>query len=1285
MPKKACCCDVEKEGWCDHDFSGYNWYNQNDYFANEGNLEQCAQPNWNPIGTLTTEIPSVGHVMTYTICSQDGTLATAIGYGTYDENSCWPCNNVKNPDTYVNFRTPSEALNQKRYAWGTADYYGEIYPCWFNGINMTNIENDSDSFFDILFNLKIEKFNGSSYQTVIDVDVNGKTKNLRAHPDAVGSYHVGGNEKITWEELTECYAFVDLLGFSECNQSFAKMPRGPWPYRFKYAVPNSLSGDTCDPDSGGPILGGGGEEEEEDPDYPCKNPDRCLRSYCSRDEICYELDPNGTPYGWEDVPKACGKLSNYETDDSKRKFFCWWDPANRYTTPEWDVSDQSGSGAPDRKFSIHVVVPTKFFRASGDIPLDYSFGEGVGIYGDFCRPTYSEQGRSFGEWSFGMDCEAVSGEIEALEAAGFEWSGGPQDDGVWINKTPTNALRVLFTLDHSDLDQGKVWRVFRDWDVTVNNLEKKFNAGTPQEKKFRISLKQKLVETHFASLGCDCPSGYRTRTTGTTGNTGNTGSTGSTGPTGSTGCLEAHYPCATGGTGSTGSTGSSGRYERILPSSCDDCVTGCKILTEEGYCADPYPTDPFAPCMTNGYGGKISFAERGPIVLDVQVKTEEMNCIICGCNPALTACRCSGCSEKIGGTTKSQKGAKLIVHQANLPIPDAVNKCAAANRTDYNKPMFFEEDCTDGLTNKIIPYIGSGSCPYSIWFEDEQRFINPGNLISVIKEHGQRWLGAAGDIPVASGMRSSPMLVFTRGSRYRNVYIGVEVDELHTREARDRVQRGFEPHDCFDPLYGEMSCEWISGACAQRYDSESYRRDTYDRNVNAVFNESPFPGSSPKGLCVSLCDTCLCGEEDQECDDIDEPAPCGNSIPCPYDCFDKDLEGTTYVDQSGSIVTRTRPCYSEDVDEEGNGLGTYGGADPCCFDQDAPGCVPYCPECPGGCRCSKCRLENYKICEGSKEEQTCEGNPQMENQPGGDGSRHWTGFWTCGDNIIGENNRPGMSKFCEDCGNSDNIARGEVGSTCLEYTCAEAPLQYFGMDTERIYLASLGSNSTATYDCMDELCQEFHSCGCFGTELLEANQNSCQKYSGPAKDCMLQRVNPTGDCPDNCSYNYNFKICGPYGTPYGWGFQPTFINWRKKVCQERTLENKLQTPNFIESLEIKTESDYSNCESGQADRTSLKDWDKHIWWTQGTINCENPLGSNIPILNWADQVCSSECGQSSPLNPSLTIKLSKYQVHEGSAGEGFLPFDTTYQPNPNRNSFAINRSHIIINAKGPSK
>jgi hypothetical protein len=57
-------------------------------------------------------------------------------------------------------------------------------------------------------------------------------------------------------------------------------------------------------------------------------------------------------------------------------------------------------------------------------------------------------------------------------------------------------------------------------------------------------------------------------------------------------------------------------------------------------------------------------------------------------------------------------------------------------------------------------------------------------------------------------------------------------------------------------------------------------------------------------------------------------------------------------------------------------------------------------------------------------------------------------------------------------------------------------------------------------------------------------------------------------------------------------------------------------------------------------------------------------------------VCASEA-------PGLNITIKKYEVEEND--RGFLPFDTTYQPNPNRDSLAINRSHIIITAKGPSR
>jgi hypothetical protein len=62
MSKKECCCN-NNCNWCDRDHWTFDPYVIRDPVTGEGILIQNAQPNWNTLGTITTELPSVGHPM----------------------------------------------------------------------------------------------------------------------------------------------------------------------------------------------------------------------------------------------------------------------------------------------------------------------------------------------------------------------------------------------------------------------------------------------------------------------------------------------------------------------------------------------------------------------------------------------------------------------------------------------------------------------------------------------------------------------------------------------------------------------------------------------------------------------------------------------------------------------------------------------------------------------------------------------------------------------------------------------------------------------------------------------------------------------------------------------------------------------------------------------------------------------------------------------------------------------------------------------------------------------
>jgi len=492
MTSKKCCCGRECE-WCNHD------QNANDPRIRQSNYKEVT-------GTITTEIPSVGHP----VLNVDYNNAVYTYYGVPHKS-------------YLRTPAPASSDWNKQTGWGTGVLYGDIQPCWFNGINMKNVTDDN-AFHEFKFILRIRKkinnnptdseidINSPDYEDVVNISWNGYGRNIRPHPDTCGSYNITSPLFLTADNGCGIFASIDENGNSPCEIDFAKMPRGPWPYRLKRNLQPDYQSDYCwsrnaEGDRISPLTADQAVKYNEtapenqkcpvteqscqfsgDPENPYAS---CCQGtsdiFCSSSEFCNMLDEEGTPYGWEDCPYTCLGFSKYnKTPDTldNLRFFCWWNPYNRYTTPEWDVLDKNIQSS--RKLSIHVIVPTT--------------KSGV----DFCEYHNHGTDVGFGEWSFGMDLEAP-GEIETLENSGFIFSNGREKKGVWINKTPTNALRVLFTLDHVDLEPGKVWRVFNDWDVKSDTItwDKNANSG----KEFIVYVEQQLIEKAFSSIGCDCPSG----------------------------------------------------------------------------------------------------------------------------------------------------------------------------------------------------------------------------------------------------------------------------------------------------------------------------------------------------------------------------------------------------------------------------------------------------------------------------------------------------------------------------------------------------------------------------------------------------------------------------------------------------------------------------------------------------------------------------------------------------------------------------------------------------------
>ena len=975
MSKKECCCN-NKCNWCDRDHWTFDPYIARDPVTGEGILIQNTQPNWNTLGTITTELPSVGHPMIGWLFDQDQDLSERSipipnadsGYYLEDPGCEIDC-------TYLtSFRTPSEDMFKEPRLWGTALRYGEITPCWFNGINMTNIDvfsssrgtsgasgisgccsavgccgasgyigldaccgptgvccytglsgasgstaSDDNHFFNFTFELKVEKLTGSvsgqsgpsggTYSTIIDIKRTGPGKNVRPHPDACRSFNAN---EYGWSDLADCHAFerVDSDGLIvPCERDFARMPRGPWPYKFKdFEIPdcknpacweeNFVGGTngtnvlfrTADviaalKDPTGPIAtrypwildcpfkavpcGGidpGGFDgdvssycgEYNSLDESDGAPAACCPlAFLGNDLLCDRLDPyNGTPFGWEDCPAECSSYSNYslpdpvtgEVNTENLKFFGWISPFNRYTTPEWDFYEGSvgvtgatscgcvGTGytcGPSgfcgacgfsgstsgitsgiiKKISLHVIVPSQ-----------YDPGESLTSNG-FCEPSPETiSGKSFGEWCFGMDYEATD-EIDLLQSAGYVWSNGREDDGIWINRTPTSALRVLFTLDHSDIAPGKVWRVFRDWDVIVCNRIKTFNKGTPQEATFKITIKQKVEEVQFSSMGCDCPSGYFIN------------------------------EC--------------GKIESI-EDACDShqIVDGDIVYPNESPWAECWGSNIDGPTSKN-IGGRVSFAERGPITIKAIVETDETGCLNCR-DPNIKPVSCSekrgSRAHPLAGQEENNEGGQVfVVNTRDLTCGGDGCPISYINVVswDWDNP-------TPYLTNSYSGNVGLRMSCTPISWNGTTDVLPPDYIFDLFTEHGPRWAGALADIPHSSGNRSVGAIRYRDG--YRALRQGSEEEEI-TYGGKDKINWRL-----YDRLYGDSECR--GSVCA----SDSIARNVYD--YARIFIDQ-HPGLSPVGNCTISCscqsdgtDGGGAGDPDTGTGDSEWQCPDGSNPPC---------------------------------------------------------------------------------------------------------------------------------------------------------------------------------------------------------------------------------------------------------------------------------------------------------------------------------------------------------------------------------------------------------------------
>lgn len=874
MPKRTCCCEPCQ--WCDHDHYRIDRFS---FDPLNPFVQQDAQPNWNSFGTLTTELPSVGHPMS---------VPTFIGCDPCpgDDNCGAGCCDdggevregglVTSPDNpllqFPTFRSNPYDLSTTSRFWGNAFVYGDIQPCWFNGINMVNMNfgssgstsgdqpqvgnisiSSNEEFLRFTFKLKIEKEVNGSYQTIVNISEYGPGLNLRPHPDACKSYNV--NDSAEWALRSSCNSFFTAYDDDgnplPCFRDFAKMPRGPWPYRFQRKLDVDELSEFCYDSNGiqytaadvlkaqkaydtggtaafndfvGSVSQNGGVIEDYILDCTYQNgscnafddPNCCSSiPYHNRDQLCNQLDiTEGTPYGWEDCPAVCPKMSNYGSDAENSKFFGWISPLNRYTTPEWDLysypagwtgynpgvtgGDAVEVSEQSKRISLHVIVPNRF--------------------DDFCEPrTPGTQNYSFGEWSFGMDLEAPD-EIFALEDAGYIWSNGVEDDGVWINKTPTGALRVLFTLDHSDINQGKVWRVFRDWNVKVENLVKTFNFTKPNKTNFRVTVEQKVEEVQFVSMGCDCPSGYTLDEDG-----------------------------------------------NLIPreEACDPHLftDDFGLVTDERpelTCWQSFIDGPFSPgsfSPSTNTGARISFSERGPIYLQSILETDETGCLLCLQNPATTPIFCSskhGSRSSNTSNTNSLAGGQVYV----------INGPSVSRSNSIYTPQFgaWPSACPNLPACLNACFFGADGTipqPYGIIKPD---YPAAANAAVVLAKHGLRYNGAVADLPWAAGALGS-----VGSMRYRNVYNSVEVSpsaiQLSYQNWVDPLTNELleEIWGYYSFLYGSWTCRWSgAGNCPKQDASGSQSVQDPVRGVDkfGYMYIDQWPSLAPIGNCKIACDTC---------------------------------------------------------------------------------------------------------------------------------------------------------------------------------------------------------------------------------------------------------------------------------------------------------------------------------------------------------------------------------------------------------------------------------------------
>jgi hypothetical protein len=1236
MPKKACCCN-NKCSWCDRDHWTFDPYEIFDPVTGEGILIQNTQPNWNILGTITTELPSVGHPMLSYLFNQDGVIDCIQGVPGACETKSTP---AINPDSaprqedplcrtdcgYTGqFRTPSILMDRDPVVWGSAYYYGDINPCWFNGINMTNIDvfsssrgtsgatgisgccsavgccgasgyigtdaccgptgmccspglsgasgstaSDDNHFFNFTFELKVEKLTGSisgqcgssggTYSTVIDIKRTGPGKNVRPHPDACRSFNVN---ETAWGELSGCNVFFhtedDQGQFLPCTRDFARMPRGPWPYKFKnYELPDcsspacwtqnfvGSSGDNApftstqvrdalkDPSSaadypwilncpfiklpcGGinPTSSGGGASGYCDgliPEYNIGIVECCQTGFLDDNQLCNQLDPyNGTPFGWEDCPPDCATYSNYsipdpitgEVNTENLHFFGWINAFNRYTTPEWDLYEGSGSTSGTtsgitKKISLHVIVPSQY---------DF-FGE---VFGNaFCQPNPSSFGTSFGEWCFGMDYEATD-EIEALQSAGYVWSNGREDDGIWINRTPTSALRVLFTLDHSDIAPGKVWRVFRDWDVIVCNRIKTFNKGTPQEATFKITIKQKVEEVQFSSMGCDCPSGYFIN------------------------------EC--------------GKIEGI-EDACDahQVVDGDVVYPNESPWAQCWGSNIDGP---NGpIAGRVSFSERGPIAIRAIVETDETGCVNCR-DPAI---RPITCSEKRGSrahplneSDESDSGGQIfIVDQGNL---DCVGPgCVKLYNSEVS--WYFNDTSGDLINTYGINLSGLRvSCTPVPWNGREDAPV-PQAIYDLFTKHGPRWSGAIADIPHSGGVYGVGNL------RYRDGYLALKISE---NSQATEIIHGGPDHihwGIYDHLYGDSQCAGMNCQNENLLSREIYE---YAR----IFIDE-HPTLAPIGNCYI---NCSCGAPGYQ----NEPDTSGNCYLCP------------------------------------NGLP------PPCSDVGWSGPVEVGPW-------ERCPCQQTNGTDKIFPSYACNDNIARIN---GRGANDYT--YTCSPA------RPAdmMRGFCED-----------------DASFVPQPIIRFGINSERFYFTSYATVATAT------------GLGEFGC----------------AKACQCGAIESNPGC---FNLDGSCKFCEGSGGLVGIGFPNNmFINWKKYLCKKRAQQGFKIPPDIMQKFEWK-------CSSNDAPNPGLCGANEGLtglgcstaWSISSCVVAQTPINNLSYTIEELETITN--------LSPQYRIQFKKYlyneQLNQGIQGEDprMCEWDTTYEPNTARSGLTYGRNHIIINAQGP--